>query len=42
MSESFPHGSNDIAQVKIFSLKFDANTDIGVKTIALQTVVPAS
>jgi hypothetical protein len=39
-------GSKDIAQVKVFSFRCDADaeadTDSGVMTIALRTVVPAS
>jgi hypothetical protein len=37
-----PYGSKDIAQVKVFSLRCDADTDTGVMTIALRTVVQAS
>jgi hypothetical protein len=37
-----PNSSKDIAQVKVFSLRCDADTDTGVMTIALQTVIPAS
>jgi hypothetical protein len=37
-----PYTSKDIAQVKVFSLRCDADTDNRVMTIALQTVVPAS
>jgi hypothetical protein len=37
-----PHGSKDIAQVKVLSLGCDADTDTDVKTIALRTFVPAS
>jgi hypothetical protein len=40
-----PNSSKDIAQVKVFSLKCDADAadaDTGVMTIALRTVVPAS
>jgi hypothetical protein len=38
-----PHGSKDIAQVKVFSLRCDTDADAntGVITIALQTVIPA-
>jgi hypothetical protein len=35
-----PNSSKDIVQVKVFSLRCDA--DIGVMTIALRTVVSAS
>jgi hypothetical protein len=37
-----PYGTKDIAQVKDFSLRCDADayTDTGVMTIALRTVVP--
>jgi hypothetical protein len=35
-----PNSSKDIAQVKVFSLRCDANT--GVMTIALLTVILAS
>jgi hypothetical protein len=35
-----PYGSKDIAQVKVFSWRCDADT--GVMTIALQTFVLAS
>jgi hypothetical protein len=35
-----PNSSKDIAQVKVFSLRCDADT--GVMTIALRTVVLAS
>jgi hypothetical protein len=34
-----PNGSKYIAQVKNFSLRYDANVDTGVMTIALQMVV---
>jgi hypothetical protein len=41
-----PYNSKDIAQVKVFSLRCNAdaaaNADTGVMTIALRTVVPAS
>jgi hypothetical protein len=39
-----PLGSKDTAQVKGFSLRFEADTDadIRVMTISLQTVIPAS
>ena len=39
-----PNSSKDIAQVKVFSLRCDADADAdtGVMTIALRTVVPAS
>jgi hypothetical protein len=36
-----PNGSKDIAQVKVFSLKCDADANTGVMTIALRTFVPA-
>jgi hypothetical protein len=38
--ESYTHDSKDIAQVKVISLRSD--TDKGVMTIALRTVVPVS
>jgi hypothetical protein len=34
--------SKDIAQIKVFSLRCDADAYTGVMTIALRTVVPAS
>jgi hypothetical protein len=34
-----PHSSKDIAQVEVFSLRCDADTDIGVMTIALRTFI---
>jgi hypothetical protein len=39
-----PYGSQDKAQVKVFSLRYDtdADADTGVMTLALQTVVAAS
>jgi hypothetical protein len=37
-----PHGSKDIAQVKVSSLRFDDNTDTEVITKALRTVIPTS
>jgi hypothetical protein len=37
-----PHGSKDIAQVKVFSLKCGIDADTVVMTIALGTFVPAS
>jgi hypothetical protein len=32
---SSTYGSKDIAQVKVFSLRYDADADTGVMTIAL-------
>jgi hypothetical protein len=37
-----PNSSKDIAQVKVFSLRCDADNDTGVMTIALRTVFPVS
>jgi hypothetical protein len=36
------HVSKDIAQVKVFSLRCDAEADTKVMTIALQTFFPVS
>jgi hypothetical protein len=39
-----PHGSEDIAQIKVFSLRCntDSDADNGFMTIALQAVILAS
>jgi hypothetical protein len=37
-----PNSSKDIAQVKVFSLRCDADAATGAMTIALRTVVPES
>jgi hypothetical protein len=37
-----PNSSKDMAQVKVFSLRCDADADTGVMTIALQTVILVS